>query len=783
MEFFCCGKIVKIFALLLWIKTMRLRTFATHQIFSYIFMEITVKTAEQLRLTAEEFELIKEKLGRTPNFNELCSFSAMWSEHCSYKNSIKWLKTLPRDGKKMLVKAGEENAGLMDIGDGYGVVFKIESHNHPSAIEPFQGAATGVGGINRDIFTMGARPIASLNSLRFGKLTEAKTQHLLAGVVHGIGHYGNCFGVPTVGGEVYFEECYHTNPLVNAMSVGILKNGETVSATAEGKGNPVFFVGSATGKDGIGGASFASADITEDSAEDLPAVQVGDPFQEKKLLEACLEVIQTGAVVGMQDMGAAGIICSTSEMSAKGKSGMRIDLDKVPTRQKDMKPWELLLSESQERMLLVAEKGKEQLVLDVFKKWDLPCSEIGEVTDDGMLQFFVDGKLEAELPAYELVLGGGAPVNDRPFTEPKYFEKIKEFDVSNIAEPTDLKVVAEQIIQIPNIASKRWIYVQYDSMVGTGNASTNAPSDAAIVLAKPTNKALALTTDCNSRYVFADPYKGAMIAVAEAARNIVCSGGQPLGVTNCLNFGNPFDPEVYYQFVHAIKGMGEACIKFDTPVTGGNVSFYNQGPDGAVYPTPTIGMVGLLENVEDKMTMDFKQTGDEIYLVGTQRNDINSSEYLHKILGVEFSPAPYFNLEEEFEIQHEIKKMIGKKLISSAHDISEGGLFITLMESCFNRDLGFEVSGASAEIRPDAYWFGEAQSRVVVSVSKENKSDFNRLIEEMQMTVTHLGKVTGGSININGEDWGNVNAWKEKYENAIANLLAGHESEHALATI
>src|ERR1700712_3697307 len=376
-------------------------------------MEITAKTAEQLRLTSDEFELIKTKLGRTPNFTELCAFSAMWSEHCSYKNSIKLLKTLPRDGKKMLVKAGEENAGLMDIGDGYGVVFKIESHNHPSAIEPFQGAATGVGGIHRDIFTMGARPIAALNSLRFGNLSESKTQHLLQGIVHGIGHYGNCFGVPTVRGEIYFENCYHTNPLVNAMSVGIVKNGETVSATAEGKGNPVFFVGSATGKDGIGGASFASADITADSAEDLPAVQVGDPFQEKKLLEACLEVIQTGAVVGMQDMGAAGIICSTSEMSAKGEAGMRIDLDKVPTRQKDMKPWELLLSESQERMLLVAERGKEQSIIDVFEKWDLPCSEIGEVTDDGILNFYMHGTLEASLPAEELVLGGGAPQNDR----------------------------------------------------------------------------------------------------------------------------------------------------------------------------------------------------------------------------------------------------------------------------------------------------------------------------------------------------------------------------------
>src|SRR5215210_6665042 len=420
-------------------------------------MEVTVKTAQQLRLTEEEFELIKNKRGRTPNFTELCAFSAMWSEHCSYKNSILWLKKLPREGGKMLVKAGEENAGLMDIGDGYGVVFKIESHNHPSAIEPFQGAATGVGGIHRDIFTMGARPIAALNSLRFGNLNEAKTQHLLAGVVHGIGHYGNCFGVPTVAGEIYFEECYHTNPLVNAMSVGILQEGGTISATAKGTGNPVFFVGSATGKDGIGGASFASADITEESTEELPAVQVGDPFQEKKLLEACLEVLQTKAVVGMQDMGAAGIICSTAEMSAKGEVGMRIDLDKVPTRQKDMKAWELLLSESQERMLMVVEKGKEHLVQEVFDKWDLPCAEIGEVTDDGILRFYMNGQLEAEIPAHELVLGGGAPQYDREYREPAYFEQIRAFDPTSIEIPNDLQSVAEEIIQIPNIASKKWI--------------------------------------------------------------------------------------------------------------------------------------------------------------------------------------------------------------------------------------------------------------------------------------------------------------------------------------
>jgi phosphoribosylformylglycinamidine synthase II len=734
-------------------------------------MEITVKTAEQLRLTAEEFELIKTKLGRTPNFNELCCFSAMWSEHCSYKNSIKWLKILPREGKKMLVKAGEENAGLMDIGDGYGVVFKIESHNHPSAIEPFQGAATGVGGIHRDIFTMGARPIASLNSLRFGNLKEAKTQHLLSGVVHGIGHYGNCFGVPTVGGEIYFENCYHTNPLVNAMSVGTLKNGTTVSAIATGKGNPVFFVGSATGKDGIGGASFASADITADSAEDLPAVQVGDPFQEKKLLEACLEVINTGAIVGMQDMGAAGIICSTAEMSAKGEVGMRIDLDKVPMRQKNMKAWEILLSESQERMLMCIEKGKEKLVLDVFEKWDLPCSQIGEVTDDGKLQFFMNGELEAEVPAYELVLGGGAPQYERSYSEPKYLSKIKAFNAESIALPKDLKKVADQLIQIPNIASKRWVYVQYDSMVGAGTTGTNAPSDAAIVVAKPTNKALALTTDCNSRYVFADPYKGAMIAVAEAARNIVCSGGEPLGVTNCLNFGNPYDPEVYYQFVNAIKGMGEACIKFDTPVTGGNVSFYNQSPDGPVYPTPTIGMVGVLDNVDAKMTMDFKAEGDAIYLIGTSRNDINSSEYLHKIHGVEYSPAPYFDIDEEFKLQSSIKALISKKLIQSAHDISEGGLFVTLVESSFNRELGFEIV-TDKDTRKDAFLFGEAQSRVIVSVSATKEAELEKQLQASGQAFLKLGKVAHSNISIDNEQWGNIKTWKEKYDDAIAVLLS-----------
>jgi phosphoribosylformylglycinamidine synthase len=737
-----------------------------------IIMETTVETAKQLGLLPEEFESIKQILERTPNFNELAAYSVMWSEHCSYKNSIKWLKTLPRDGSKLLVKAGEENAGLADIGDGYGVVFKIESHNHPSAIEPFQGAATGVGGIHRDIFTMGARPIAALNSLRFGNINDPKTRHLLKGVVEGIGHYGNCFGVPTVGGEVYFENCYHTNPLVNAMSVGIVKVGQTVSATAEGEGNPVFIVGSATGKDGIGGASFASADITAESAKDLPSVQVGDPFQEKKLLEACLELIPTGALVGMQDMGAAGIICSTAETSAKGGVGMRIDLDKVPKRQQNMKAWELLLSESQERMLMVVTKGREKEVLDIFEKWDLPCSEIGEVTTDGMLRFYMNGALEAELPAESLVLGGGAPVNDRPYSTPTYFEQIAAFDPASVSVPTDLKNVAQQLAVIPNIASKKWIYTQYDSMVGTGNTATNNPSDAPVVLVKETGKALAVTTDCNSRYVYSDPYKGAMIAVAEAARNIVCSGGVPLGVTNCLNFGNPYDPQVYFQFVEAVKGMGEACKKFDTPVTGGNVSFYNQNPDGAVYPTPTIGMVGVLDSYEDKMTLGFKQDGDLIYLIGQSNNDINCSEYLHKICAVEYSPAPHFDLDEEFSVQQAILKLISHKLIQSAHDISEGGLFITLLESGFVAGLGFEAAQDDSSLRADAFWFGESQSRVVVSVSPSMQDAFESLLAASGIKSALLGKVKGKDVVVNGDNWGTIASWKSPYDAKIGSMMA-----------
>ena len=732
----------------------------------------TVETAKKLGLLAEEFEKIKSILGRTPNFVELSIFSVMWSEHCSYKNSIVWLKTLPKEGPHMLAKAGEENAGLVDIGDGLACAFKIESHNHPSALEPYQGAATGVGGINRDIFTMGARPIAQLNSLRFGDINSNKTKWLIKGVVKGIGDYGNAFGIPTVGGEVFFDESFNVNPLVNAMSVGLVKTNETVKAIAYGTGNPVFIVGSATGKDGIHGATFASADITEDSAKDLPAVQVGDPFQEKLLLEASLEVIKTGAVIGMQDMGAAGITCSTSEMSAKGESGMIIHLDKVPTRQANMLPWEILLSESQERMLIVVQKGKEEEVKKVFEKWDLNCSLIGEVTDSKRLQYFMHGELVADVPAEDLVLGGGAPVYHREYKEPAYYAASKNFNINDVNEPSDYKSVMLHLIAHPNIASKRWIYNQYDSMVGTVNMSTNQVSDASVVNIKGTNKALVMKVDCNSRYVNADPEVGCAIAVSEAARNIVCSGGHPSAVTNCLNFGNPYNPEVYWQFVGAIKGMSAACKKFETPVTGGNVSFYNQSSyEGPVFPTPTIGMIGLMHDKSNQMTMDFKKEGDCIYLIGECKNDIGSSEYVYSYHKISNTPAPSFDLDEEFSVQQTVKKLIEEKILDSAHDCSDGGLFVALTESAFKNNLGFDIS-TDRNVRKDAYLFGENQSRVIVSVKKENEVALVKTLKELNAKFSKLGFVKGKEIRIDGEVYGSVSEYKKLYETSIETTLA-----------
>jgi phosphoribosylformylglycinamidine synthase len=735
----------------------------------------TVEQAQQLGLRPEEFEKIKEILGRTPNFTELSVYSVMWSEHCSYKNSIIWLKTLPRDGKNMLAKAGEENAGLIDIGDGLACAFKIESHNHPSAIEPYQGAATGVGGINRDIFSMGARPIAQMNSLRFGDIKNERTKWLVRGVVKGIGNYGNAFGIPTVGGEVYFDDCYQINPLVNAMSVGIAKVGKTVSAIAEGLGNAVYIYGSATGKDGIHGAAFASKDITEDSAKDLPSVQVGDPFWEKLILEATMELIETGGVVGMQDMGAAGITCSTSEMSAKSGTGMKVWLDRVPMRQADMKDWEILLSESQERMLVVVKKGFEKQFEQIFEKWDLTYAQIGEVTNTGKVQYYMNGELVGDIPAQSLVLGGGAPVYQREYTEPTYFKAIAEFNINSINDCSliEAKSIAELLVAHPNIASKRWVYNQYDSMVGTNNQTTNAPSDAAVVKVKENNSSLAMTVDCNSRFVHANPFVGGMIAVSEAARNLVCSGAEPAGVTNCLNFGNPYNTEVYYQFVHAIKGMGEACKKFDTPVTGGNVSFYNQSSDNdAVFPTPTIGMVGLIKPGKKHMTLDFKKKGDSIYLIGSSKNDIASSQYLVAQHHVQLSPAPYFNLDEEYQVQQAVLALINNDLILSAHDCSEGGLFVALFESAMHRKLGFEINKSHTDLRNDAFLFGEAQSRIVVSVDEQQKEQVEQLLKDRGVSFQNLGKVTDGEILIDQVDFGKVDQYISPYQNSIASQLA-----------
>jgi len=735
----------------------------------------TLEQAQEMGLRPEEFDQIKEILGRTPNFTEMCIYSVMWSEHCSYKNSIKWLKTLPKEGPHMLVKAGEENAGLVDIGDGLGCAFKIESHNHPSAIEPYQGAATGVGGINRDIFTMGARPIAQLNSLRFGELSNPKTKWLLEGVVKGIGDYGNAFGVPVVGGEVFFDESYQVNPLVNAMSAGILKVGEMISATASGVGNPVYIVGSATGKDGIQGASFASKDITEDSANDLPSVQVGDPFQEKLLLEATLELAKTDAVVGMQDMGAAGITCSTSEMSAAGEVGMNIDLDKVPLRQEDMKAYEILLSESQERMLVVVKKGHESEVERIFDKWDLHAEHIGEVTEGNTLNYYQGGDLVASVPAQSLVLGGGAPVYEREYKEPAYYAESKKFNIDQVEEPKDLVVVARKLLAHPNIASKKWVWNQYDSMVGTANMSTNKPSDAAVVNIKGTNKAIALTVDCNARYVNADPELGTAIAVAEAARNIVCSGGEPSAITNCLNFGNPYNPEVYWQFVGAIKGMSAACTKFQTPVTGGNVSFYNQtaNPDGSakpVFPTPTIGMLGVLKDKSLQTTLDFKYKGDLIYLLGESKNDINSSEYLASILGVKNSPAPWFDIDEEHRLQGCVKSLIKNNYINAAHDVSNGGLYTTLVEMGLPNGLGFDIV-SDADVRRDAFLFGESQSRIVVSVTEDYEGEFIDLVGNHGVSLTLLGHVTQGKMMVDGDHFGFIEDIRKIYEDSIGDEM------------
>lgn len=738
--------------------------------------EVTPELANEHGLNKEEYERILKILGRTPTFTELGIFSVMWSEHCSYKNSIALLKTLPREGGKLLVGAGEENAGLVDIGDGLAVAFKIESHNHPSAVEPYQGAATGVGGIMRDIFTMGARPIASLNSLRFGTLNDARTRYLFAGVVKGIGDYGNSFGVPTVAGEVYFDESYQLNPLVNAMAVGIVKTSTFASAVAKGEGNPVMIVGSSTGRDGIHGATFASEELSEKSEARRPSVQVGDPFTEKLLLEASLEIIRKGYLVGIQDMGAAGISCSTTEMSAKGKSGMNIDLDKVPLREEGMSAYEIMLSESQERMLCVVKKGYEARVRDVFEKWDLHCEIVGEVINEDKLFINYKGKLEAELPPFDLVLGGGAPVYIREQKEPSYIKDKRKFNFASLPEPDNIQETFQKVFSSPNIASKRWVYEQYDSMVRT-NTIVGPGCDSAVIYIKGTNKALAMKTDCNARYAYLNPKDGAKIAVAESARNIVCSGGIPLAITNCLNFGNPYKPEIYWQFAEAIAGMGEACRFFDTPVTGGNVSFYNESPDRAVYPTPTIGMIGLVEDLSHVTTSYFKNEGDLIYVLGEDKEELGGSEYLKAIHKKVEGNCPQIDLSIEKSLQDTILKLIRKKLINSAHDISEGGIICALSECCIINNE--KMMGVKVEIpvkgRKDFSYFSETQSRIIVSVSSDQKDEFEKSAISVGQAFIAIGHVGGSSLKINNDINLSVENLADMYFNTISRIMSGEK--------
>lgn len=734
--------------------------------------EVTLELALEHGLTKEEYEDICNRLGRTPSFTELGIFSVMWSEHCSYKNSIKLIKTLPRSGGRLLVGAGEENAGLVDIGDGYAIAFKIESHNHPSAVEPYQGAATGVGGILRDIFTMGARPIAALNSLRFGSLDDDRTRYLFNGVVEGIADYGNCFGVPTVAGEVYFDECYHGNPLVNAMAVGIVKHGMTASATAEGTGNPVIIVGSSTGRDGIHGATFASEEISEKSEAKRPSVQVGDPFTEKLLLEASLEVIRKGYIVGIQDMGAAGISCSTTEMSGKGNHGMVIDLSKVPLRETGMTAYEIMLSESQERMLVVAKKEFEKDVKEVFEKWDLHCETIGEVTADRRVKIYYNGELKADVDPYDLVLGGGAPQYDRETRKPPYLEETRKFEKTELPVPSDLKTAVLKVLSSPVIASKKWVYRQYDSMVRTNTVKGPGTGDAAVVYLKDTNKAISVKTDCNSRFVYLDPKEGGKLAVAEAARNVVCTGAIPLAITNCLNFGNPYKPEIYWQFKEAVTGMGEACRFFDTPVTGGNVSFYNESPDSAVYPTPVVGMLGLIDDLSHITGMHFKNEGDLIIIAGEDAEEIGGSEYLKIIHNLVKGTPPVCDLEKEKKLHDFTLAAIRAGFVNSAHDVSEGGVVVTIIESCIadpERPVGAEVILPGT--REDFALFSETQGRIVFSIAPENLKKLESLALDKGVAVRVAGKTGGKSVKINDIEF-EISELTERYYEAIPALMA-----------
>ena len=724
---------------------------------------VTSELVKQHGLTPEEFEQIKKILGREPNFTELGIFSVMWSEHCSYKNSKKELKKFPTTGANILVKAGEENAGVVDIGDGWAIAFKIESHNHPSAIEPFQGAATGVGGIIRDIFTMGARPEFCLNSLRFGPITDgnskiAANRRLFAGVVSGIAHYGNCVGIPTIGGEIYFDESFDGNPLVNVFCLGVLRHEELARGAAEGAGNPVFYVGAETGRDGLAGAAFASRELTEQSREDRPAVQVGDPFKEKLLLEACLELIARDAVAGIQDMGAAGLTCSTCETASRGGSGIEIDLAKVPRRESGMTPYEIMLSESQERMLIIAKRGREDVVRQVFDKWDVPCAEIGHVTSDGIMRVRNNGAIAAEIPAK--ALADEAPLYSREARhgtaesaeDAELIKKISAKSASSAVESL------RELLRDPTIASKNWVYRQYDHTVRTGTM-VKPGSDAAVFLVRYANKILAATTDCNSLYCALDPREGGKIAVAEAARNLTCSGARPLAVTDCLNFGNPYKLENFWQLREAVEGVAEACHAFGTPVTGGNVSLYNESPLGVVDPTPTIAMVGLIDDEKHITTQWFKDEDDVIILVGTlaavsdRRSEnelLGGSRYLKVCHGLKIGPPPHVDLAYEIKVQNAVRDLIREGFVQSAHDCSEGGLSVTVAECCFNPDrlFGADIALNAGDKPAATVLFNESQSRIIISVTPENLDNAIAMLRERDVPFQQLGKVGGDELQI-----------------------------------
>jgi phosphoribosylformylglycinamidine synthase len=745
-----------------------------------LYPVVTPDVVAEHGLIPEEFERIKKILGREPNFTELGIFSVMWSEHCSYKNSRKELKKFPTTGPNILVRAGEENAGVVDIGDGWAIAFKMESHNHPSAIEPFQGAATGVGGIIRDIFTMGARPEFCLNSLRFGPITEpvgpdantspariepmrsskiAANRRLFAGVVSGIAHYGNCVGIPTIGGEIYFDESFEGNPLVNVFCLGVLRHEQLARGAARGVGNPVFYAGAETGRDGLAGAAFASRELTDQSREDRPAVQVGDPFKEKLLLEACLELLTRDAVAGIQDMGAAGLTCSTCETASRAGSGIEIDLAKVPKRELGMTPYEILLSESQERMLIIAKRGCENVVREVFEKWDVPCAEIGHVTDDGLMRVRNNGSVTAEIPAKPLA--EEAPLYSRQAEAPTV-AGVHDLRIDNLPK-TDNHQALRRLLRNPTIASKNWVYRQYDHTVRTGTI-VKPGSDAAVFFVRYANKILAATTDCNSLYCALNPREGGKIAVAEAARNLTCSGARLLAVTDNLNFGNPYKPENFWQLREAVEGIAEACYAFGTPVTGGNVSLYNESPAGVVDPTPTIGMVGLIDEEQHITTQWFKNAGDMVILAGQVGNELGGSQFLKVCHGRKQGPPPHVDLELEIKVQGAVRDLIHEGLVKSAHDCSEGGLAVALAECCFNPsgllgvDVDFDgveaaVSGATNErvwtrATTPQFLFNESQSRIVISVIADDAEKTMSILRERGVPSRQLGKVGGDELRI-----------------------------------